>query len=220
MGRLTNDGRRSLAAPAAVVLIVTGAMIVFGLGVLGLARTSSNPAPHAAAPQAGTPTAATGPDAGHPLQQRGLAPSVAVRLTIPAIGVDGGLQHLGLNADHKTMQLPEAARAGWFKQSATPGETGPTVIVGYIASKKGPGVFSRLGRLEVGSHVELRRADGTVVIYGVDKVATYSAKAFPTTKIYAPTPQPTLRLITCGGALRSGGPAGNVVVYGHQVAIR
>jgi sortase (surface protein transpeptidase) len=216
MGRLTNDGRRSIAAPAAIVLIVTGAMIVFGLGVLGFARTPSAPAPHAASPQAGTPTAV---GSSGPVQPHGLTRSAAVRLSIPAIGVDGGLQHLGLNADHKTMQLPAASQAGWFKQSATPGETGPTIIVGYIASRKGPGVFSRLGRLKVGSHIALRRADGTEVVYGVDKVANYPAKTFPTSKIYAPTRQPTLRLITCGGALRPGGPIGNVVVYGHQVSV-
>lgn len=216
MGRLTDDGRRSLAAPAAIVLIVVGGMIVFGLGVLGFARTPSAPTPQAASPQAGTPTATGAGRVG----QQGLTRSAAVRLSIPAIGVDGELQHLGLNADHKTMQLPAAAQAGWFKQSATPGETGPTIIVGYIASQKGPGVFSHLGRLKVGSRISLRRADGTVVVYGVDKVATYAPKAFPTAKIYAPTRQPTLRLITCGGALRSGAAVGNVVVYGHQVSVR
>jgi len=199
----------------AIVLIVTGALTVFGLGVLGFART-----PKATSTPPSSPAPSTTHPASHPLQQRGLTRSEAVRLTIPAIGVDGGLQSLGLNADHKTMQLPGPARAGWYKQGATPGETGPTIVVGYIASQRGPGVFSHLNALKVGSRVELRRADGQVVIYGVDQVATYSAKNFPTTKVYAPTQVPTLRLITCGGLLRQGAPMGNVVVYGHQVAVR
>jgi len=215
IGGRTSGGRRSLGAPVAVVLIVTGALTVFGLGVLGFART-----PKATSTPPVSPAPATSHPASLPLQQRGLTRSEAVRVTIPAIGVDGGLQSLGLSADHKTMQLPGPTRAGWFTQAATPGETGPTIVVGYIASRHGPGVFSRLNALKVGSRVELRRADGKVVVYGVDQVATYSANNFPTTKVYGPTEAPTLRLITCGGLLRKGAPMGNVVVYGHQVAVR
>ena len=215
IGGRTSGGHRSLAAPVAVVLIVTGALIVFGLGVLGLART-----PSATSTQPGAPSSSTGSDVSHPIQQRGLPRSQAVRLTISAIGVDGKLERLGLSADRKTMQLPAAKVAGWYEQGATPGETGPTVVVGYIASRHGPGVFARLGALKVGARVELRRADGKIVVYGVDQVVAYSSKTFPATKVYAPTPLPTLRLITCGGLLRPGAPVGNVVVYGHQVGVR
>jgi sortase (surface protein transpeptidase) len=205
---------RNVGAPVAIGLIVTGAMIVFGLGVLGLART-----PSSAPTQPGSP-APVSTSGAHALQQRGLTRSDPVRLAIPAIGVDGALQRLGLNADRKTMQLPGAAQAGWFDEGATPGETGPTVVVGYITSRTGPGVFAHLGALKAGALVELRRADGQIVTYGVDQVAAYPAKDFPTTTVYAPTPQPTLRLVTCGGQLRPGAPIGNVVVYGHQVSVR
>lgn len=215
IGKRTIDGRRSLAAPAAVVLIVIGAMIIFGLGVLGLART-----PPAPTTQAAAPSPAPLRDETHPLTDRGLPRSAPVRLVIPAIGVNHPLQRLGLRADHRTMQPPPADRAGWFTSGATPGEIGPTIVVGYIASQRGPGVFAHLGALKVGAQVQLRRADGRVVSYAVDSIASYPAKKFPTAKVYARTARPTLRLITCGGTLKPGTPPGNVVVYGHQVSVR
>lgn len=201
--------RRGIAAPAAVIVLVTGALTVFGLGALGLARTP------AAKP---TKSQASAQD----LAQRrsGLPRSAPARVSIPAIKVDGALQRLGLNADHGTIQLPAPRRVGWYALGATPGEPGPTIIVGYIASRSGPGAFYRLRVLKPGDRVELRRADGKTVSYVVDQVTPYSAKTFPAAKVYERTPQPTLRIITCGGLLRPDAPQGNTVVYGHEADVR
>jgi len=80
IGGRTSGGRRNLGAPVAVVLIVTGALTVFGLGVLGFART-----PKATSTPPASPAPATSHPDSHPLQQRGLTRSEAVRVTIPRL---------------------------------------------------------------------------------------------------------------------------------------
>ncbi|HYU66622.1 MAG TPA: sortase, partial [Jatrophihabitantaceae bacterium] len=163
-----------------------------------------------------TPTVPSSPTPSRQL----LARSAPVRLTIPAIGVDGGLEHLGLSADKTTMRLPSHPRtAGWFEDGPSPGEVGPTIIVGYIATQRGPGVFHRLAHLKAGANIAVRRADTMVVTYRVDQIASYPPNKLPSAKVYGRTKQPALRLITCGGMLRPGQPVGNTVVYAHQVAV-
>ena len=189
-------------------MLIVGALAAFGLSLLGASRG------HVDADKSAPPTrpSTTAP--------RGLDHSPAGRLRIPAIGVNGALQSLALNKTQQTMQLPQPAGAGWYAQGAAPGEVGPTIIVGYIAGPKGPGVFVRLEALKVGARIDVRRADGKDVVYRVDEIASYSARTFPVNKVYARTDRPTLRLITCGGVLRRWQAAGNVVVYGHQLSVR
>ena len=204
--------QRSSVASVAIAVLIVGALAAFGLSFLAASRD------HADANKSAPPTKLpTKPSETAP---RGLDRSPAVRLRIPTIGVDGNLQALALNRDQQTMQLPKPASAGWYSQGAAPGEIGPTIIVGYIAGPKGAGVFGHLSALKVGAQVDVRRADGKDVVYGVDEIASYSAKTFPVTKVYGPTSRPTLRLITCGGVLQRGQPSGNVVVYGHQLSVR
>jgi sortase (surface protein transpeptidase) len=203
-----HNGHPSNIAKVAIAVLIVGALTAFGLSLLAASGG------HADAEKPAPPTrpSTTAP--------RGLGRSPAVRLRIPAIGVNGALQSLALDTTRQTMQLPKPAGAGWYAPGAAPGEVGPTIIVGYIAGSAGPGVFVRLGALKVGARVDVRRADGKDVVYRVDEIASYSAKAFPVSKVYARTAQPTLRLITCGGVLRRGQAAGNVVVYGHQLSVR
>ncbi len=51
-------------------------------------------------------------------------------------------------------------------------------------------------------------------------VARYPKDAFPTAKVYGPTADPQLRLITCGGDFDrgTGHYVDNVVAFGHLVA--
>lgn len=207
-------GRRGNVAPAAVVAVIIASFAAVALGIVTAA--------HPQRQTASTPAMTTPPSvaSSQPSSGQLLARSVPVRLTIPAIGVDGRLEHLGLSADKKTMQLPShPGTAGWFEGGPSPGEVGPTIIVGYIATKRGPGVFHRLAGLKAGANIAVRRADTMVVTYRVDQIASYRPNKLPSTKVYGRTKQPALRLITCGGMLRAGQPVGNTVVYAHQVAV-
>jgi sortase (surface protein transpeptidase) len=143
-----------------------------------------------------------------------------VALTIPAIGVQTSLIHLGLTTAG-TLAVPSStAVAGWYTGSPRPGAIGPAVIVGHVDSHVGPGVFFHLSRLRPGDRVYVRRADGTLAVFRVTATLSYAKDRFPTLAVYGPTPDAELRLITCGGAfdrqLRS--YLSNTVVYAVQVS--
>jgi len=123
-------------------------------------------------------------------------------LSIPAIGVDSTLIQLGLNAD-RTVQVPPLgadSKAGWYRYSPSPGQLGPSILLGHIDSAKyGPGVFYKLGALRKGNTVSVRRADNTVAVFSIDAVVKYPKDQFPTLTVYGNTDHAALRLITCGG---------------------
>ena len=143
------------------------------------------------------PHGPTGP--AHPA--RSAPPSVAspVRLRIPAIGVDTGLEPLGLLPDG-TLEAPhEWGMAGWYADGVRPGDPGPAVIAGHVDSRNGPAVFFRLRDLRVGATAIVRTSDGQSVRFVVDTVRRYPKATFPTALVYGPTPLPELRLVTCTG---------------------
>jgi sortase (surface protein transpeptidase) len=74
------------------------------------------------------------------------------------------------------------------------------VILGHVDSHAGPGIFFDLSRLPRGAVVKVDRADGSTVTFRVTKVSRVSKTRFPTDLVYAPTLEPTLRLVTCGGS--------------------
>ena len=131
-----------------------------------------------------------------------LARSRPVTLEIPKIGVKTAVGEVGLNRDG-TIQVPplfaKPSEAAWYRYSPTPGQVGPSVIVGHVDNIYGPAVFFRLGSLVPGDHVEVTLADGTTATFVVDGVRRYPKASFPTAAVYGPTDYPALRLITCGG---------------------
>ena len=183
--------------PWAAAALVAGLILVCGGGVgLGLASQTGRPAAtvekvhRVAVPQgyrAPAPAPAQTPAA------------LPVSLTIPAIGVQTSLIHLGLAADG-TLQVPSSTTvAGWYTGSPRPGAVGAAVIAGHVDSHAGPAVFFQLRQLRPGQAVYVKRADGSVVAFKVTDVKQYPKAQFPTAAVYSPVPDSELRLITCGG---------------------
>jgi sortase (surface protein transpeptidase) len=178
---------------------VTRRWAALALLVLALVACGEAPSPRPSAP-APAPT----PSGHRPTSTtvttalaRGAAPPVRIR--IPAIGVSAAVVRLGLNRDG-TLQVPaDFGVTGWFTGGPAPGETGPAVIAGHIDSRRGPAVFYRLHALRPGDRVAVERADGTTVEFAVEGSAQYPKRAFPTEAVFGPSPDPLLRLITCGG---------------------
>jgi LPXTG-site transpeptidase (sortase) family protein len=137
------------------------------------------------------------------------------RLRIPAIEVDAPVIDLGLT-DRGGLEVPSDWDAtGWWTGSAAPGHVGATVIAGHVDSRSGPAVFYRLEELTAGDEITVIGADGTEVTYAVDRIEQFPKAEFPTRDIYGPTPEPTLRLVTCGGPFDEswGHYVDNVAVY-------
>jgi LPXTG-site transpeptidase (sortase) family protein len=136
------------------------------------------------------------------------------RLKIKAIGVDSALESLHLG-NGGVLDPPKAfAKAGWYADGTAPGDDGPAVIAGHVDSKKGPAIFYKLRELQAGDQIQVVRG-GKTVKFTVTSTAWYPKTKFPTAKVYGPTPDRQLRLITCGGVfdhtLRS--YKDNLVVY-------
>jgi sortase (surface protein transpeptidase) len=127
-----------------------------------------------------------------------------VRIEIPRIGVSSGLLRLGKKEDGTVDTGPGVLPwgvAGWYTGSPRPGDPGSAVIMGHVDSAaSGPAVFYRLRELRPGDQVLVKRADGSVVRFAVDRTAQFPKANFPTDQVYYPTLTPELRLVTCGGS--------------------
>ncbi len=183
--------------------------------------------PPASAPQLRatqpTPTRSTrsgrsSPGSANPVTAAPAPVARPVALTIPLIGVRTSLIKLGRAADG-TLEVPSStAVASWYTGSPRPGAVGPSLILGHVDSVAGPGVFFRLSELHRGDRVYVSRADGTTAVFRVTEVQMYPKDAFPTQSVYGGTPDPELRLITCGGVFdpATGHYLSNVIVYAAE----
>lgn len=193
------------------IAVFSSAMVVTGVGLIGVASASQYHAP-----QPGKlATGHVNPYKYYPqdkvaseaslLQTVGpvLARSDPLSISIPAIKVNSNLQYLGRNANG-TIQVPAPGpkynEAAWYKYSPTPGEVGPSVIEGHIDSAaQGPSVFFELGALKPGDKIYVNLKDGTTAVFTVTAVRQYPKSAFPTSTVYGNTDFAALRLISCSG---------------------
>ncbi len=132
-----------------------------------------------------------------------LPASAPVTLTIPSIGVKTELLHLGLE-ENGSLQVPQdtgqGAPASWYNDSPTPGERGPSVMLGHVNALGGhSGVFADLQKLRAGDEITVTRTDGSIAAFEVYRGALYSKNSFPTLEVYGNTRASELRLITCDG---------------------
>jgi sortase (surface protein transpeptidase) len=137
--------------------------------------------------------------------------ALPVRLRIPVIDVDTRLVKLGLASD-KSIEVPkELGVAGWWEGGPRPGQVGPAVIMGHVRWEA-PAVFSRLHTLQRGDEILVDRADGSTARFVVTRQGKYKKVAFPSDRVYYPTLEPELRLVTCGGLI-GGNYTENLVVF-------
>jgi LPXTG-site transpeptidase (sortase) family protein len=139
---------------------------------------------------------------------------VPTRVRIPSIKVDSALETLVLNAQKELEPPTNYAMAGWWSGGVPPGDKGAAVIAGHVDNYQGPAVFYELHSLKPGDIVQVDRG-GQTVTFTVTNVEQYPKDAFPTDRVYALTPDPELRLITCGGSFdrTTRSYRDNIVVY-------
>lgn len=149
----------------------------------------------------GAPGTTATPTLQVPVDARTTAPSAGtpVELIVDKIGVDTSLYPLHLLADGSLQSPPKWQQAGWFAAGVRPGDIGPAVIAGHIDSYRGPAVFYRLTKLGVGDHVVVVTSAGSRLSFTVSGTQEFHKAAFPTDKVYGPTPLAELKLVTCTG---------------------
>ncbi|MDQ0950493.1 LPXTG-site transpeptidase (sortase) family protein [Streptomyces phaeochromogenes] len=147
---------------------------------------------------------------------KALGRSVPVRLQVPSIQVDTPVMRLGLASDG-TVEVPPIAaddKAGWYEHSPTPGQVGPSVILGHVTvGSYGDGVFHHLSRLRRGDRIVARLENGRAAEFAVTDVRTVAQAEFPTKEVYGNVGSPELRLITCGGPRTGDGYRDSVIVF-------
>jgi sortase (surface protein transpeptidase) len=151
-----------------------------------------------------------------PVVSHVLPKSRPVRLEIPKIAVDTTLVPVDLKADG-TIGMPGPDVAGWYDKGPTPGEAGPSIIVGHVDRVGGIAVFWRLRELIPGDTFSVLRADGSTANFKVVDVEQFEQDKFPTRAVYGPITYAGIRLITCGGTFNTatGHYDHNTVIYGQ-----
>lgn len=234
-------GQRGRLVAAALAGVLAVAAVVLAIVATAGQQDAASPSPSAAVPGwEGTRDPSTSPGSApsttplpspsaSPAGRRAvvgpiLSPSKPVSLDVPRIGIkDARLVHLGLAKDG-SIQVPGLgpnSPAGWFQNSPTPGQLGPSVIVGHVDSETaGPAIFYELGTLRPGDTVTVIRADRTVAVFRVESVVKYAKATFPTLKVFGDTDHAALRLITCGGRFNPAEQSyeDNIVVYARLVS--
>jgi hypothetical protein len=214
---MTRRTNRPAGPAGAVVLVLVAVLALAGCGG---PRERHPGAAATVAPAPGQAGTATGVAAvrGFESVRGDRATPVPVRLEIPVIGVDTGLQRLGRDHDG-SVEVPSGRHkweeAGWYAGGTRPGDPGSAVLLGHVDSTAGPAVFYRLRELRPGDRVEIVRADGSRARFAVERVARYPKTRFPTDDVYYPTLAPRLRLVTCGGSFdpAAGSYRSNVIVF-------
>jgi sortase (surface protein transpeptidase) len=177
---------------------VAAALACAGAGALAYALTTApTPPPQPTKAQAGTLSVHAKASAPQPLA---LPASKPVSLRIPSIGVDAPVDMLGLNSDGAVQVPAQPMHAGWYTDSASPGQLGAAVLLGHVDFyTTGPAVFYSLGSLNPGAAITVVRQDGTGATFTVTAVREYPKSDFPTAEVYyAPGDSAQLRLVTCG----------------------
>ena len=210
---------RLVRRPVALAAFLAGVLTIVG-GTVGLTRLASHPG-DVPRPLAKSSPAPHGIFAAPPAAHSAKQVARPVALTIPAIAVRTPLARLS-RTPQGTLQAPASTTvAGWYTASPRPGEIGSSIIAGHIDSTQGPAVFFRLRLLRPGDLVYVRRSDGTLAVFRVYAEHMYPKNHFPTERVYGPTPDAELHLITCGGVFdqATGSYLSNVVVYATQISV-
>ena len=188
---------------AAVVVPVALAVLT------GCSSAADKPAP--AAPN--TPAAAGTASPGAP---EATQPGAPTKVAVPSIGITSSLMELGRNTDG-TVEVPPAAKgmtAGWYIGGSVPGEVGPAVIIGHNDTRFGKAVFHDLKKITKGADITVTNDRGETAHFTVTDTESVSKDSFPTKKVYGPTQDRALRLVTCDGDFDAQGhPVNNLIVY-------
>jgi sortase (surface protein transpeptidase) len=207
----------ALAVGAPTVWMLTRPAETSGASVSASLEISSAP----------SSTGTTAPTSSRPaIATRDAAPTAAaerpapVRVQIPALGVDGPVDPVGVAADGQ-MAIPEdVGRIGWYRFGPTPGEPGSAVVAGHVDdAEQGLGELAPLREATVGDEVVVTDADGTTTRWRVVSLEVISKQVLPLDRIFGREGPPRLTLITCGGPFlpETGGYQDNVVVVAEPI---
>ena len=133
-------------------------------------------------------------------KQNNLSISLPVRLEIPKIKVDAGLDYVGINSKGELGVPTGPAKAAWYDQGPRPGETGNAVIDGHFGYKNHiPAAFDNLHSLQKGDKLYVKDVKGLTTTFVVRELRTYGSDQYAPAVFRSSDGKAHLNLITCQG---------------------
>lgn len=125
--------------------------------------------------------------------------AIPVALSIPSIGVLSTVVPTGLTAE-RAMEVPGVDESGWYRHGVTPGSAyGSSVLAAHVDFNGRPGVFQRLGEVQLDDEVVVADADGVSTTFRVTERYQVDKGQLPTDELFRRSGSQVLTLITCGG---------------------
>lgn len=136
---------------------------------------------------------------------------VPVRLQIPVIGVDAGIEQVHIIDG--VMEAPQDPwKVGWYSQLAMSGRAMDLVLAGHRDWwEVGPAVFWDLAQLTSGAEATITTHDGRDMVYAVHAIEEVPVSEPPHTYLTGAGPN-ALTLMTCAGAFEDGSYDSRLVV--------
>jgi hypothetical protein len=125
--------------------------------------------------------------------------TVPVRVSIPALEVDGPVLPAGVNSDSELDVPPDARSLVWYRHGPSPGEQGSAVIAGHLNWRGVTGLFSDLASTPVGAGITVDYDNGSQRDFIVTTVELVPKPAISVHGVFARDGARVLRLVTCGG---------------------
>jgi sortase (surface protein transpeptidase) len=121
-------------------------------------------------------------------------------LSIPAIGVSAPIVGVGLDANGNMDSPKTATDTAWYSPGPRPGQPGNAAVAGHVDfAGVGPAVFWDLQQLGVGSEIFVTDDQGKRRRFLVTEIASYLVSEAPLERIFGPSGEANLNLISCLG---------------------
>jgi sortase A len=124
------------------------------------------------------------------------------QIVIPSIGVSTYIQSVGFDQNGDMGVPSNSEDTAWFSEGPGIGSVGNAVVVGHVDSNNllKNGVFSRLGELRQGDLVFVLTQERKKLTFRVDDFLEYETASAPRERIFGPTDDAQLNLVTCEGS--------------------
>jgi len=121
-------------------------------------------------------------------------------IELPSISGGGFIQKVGVDQNKQIAVPNNIFFAGWFSETAKPGQKGLSIIDGHVNGRENDGIFKNLGKMKVGDSFSVQLGDDSVKNYEVIKTVTVNT-ADAANELFSQDPKVTsqLNVITCGG---------------------
>jgi len=129
-----------------------------------------------------------------------VAPDMPKRILIPNINVDGYIQLVGIDKDYRIAVPSNVHLAGWYINSAKPGEIGLSIMDGHRDGSTVGGVFRNIEKLKKGDEIQIEYGDGSIRDFNVVEVKQVSIEdAYNLMYEKRDAIERQLNLVSCGG---------------------